>query len=43
MRRFEYKILDAAVIEPDLTKSDFLHIHHDCQFIKIEVCDRVLH
>ena len=27
--RFEYKILDAAVIEPDLTKSDFPHIHFE--------------
>ena len=29
MKRFEYKILDAAVIEPDLTKSDFPHIHYE--------------
>ena len=29
MKRFEYKILDAAVIEPDLTKSDFPHIHFE--------------
>ena len=29
MKRFEYKILDVAVIEPDLTKSDFPHIHFE--------------
>jgi len=29
MKRFEYKILDAAEIEPDLTKSDFPHIHFE--------------
>ena len=29
MKRFEYKISDAAEIEPDLTKSDFPHIHFE--------------
>ena len=29
MKKFEYKILDADKIEPDLTKSDFPHIHYE--------------
>jgi len=29
MRKFEYKILDADKIEPDLTKSDFPHIDYE--------------
>ena len=29
MRKFEYKIVDADKIEPNLTKSDFPHIDYE--------------
>ena len=35
MKKFEYKILDADKIEPDLTKSDFPHINYEISMAKM--------